>query len=154
MIQSGDGVKVFRNASIDGGEVTFWVISTLAGRLEVASALPPFATKSARAPSAGLGQKRTHAPQQTTFRVAMIYSITSSASTWIELGTSMPSARAVCRLMTNSNLVDWSYREVGGLRALEDFTGVDAGLTMHVQNIGPIAHQPTGFDIIASGIGH
>jgi hypothetical protein len=27
MIQSGDRVKVFGNASIDGGEVTFWVIS-------------------------------------------------------------------------------------------------------------------------------
>ena len=33
------------------------------------------------------------------------YSITSSASNWIEFGTSMPSALAVCRLMTNSNLV-------------------------------------------------
>jgi hypothetical protein len=27
MIQSGDRVKVFRNASIDGGKVTFWVMS-------------------------------------------------------------------------------------------------------------------------------
>src|SRR5262249_28931376 len=34
------------------------------------------------------------------------HSITSSASNWIELGTSMPSALAVCTLMTNSNLVD------------------------------------------------
>ena len=27
MIQSGDRIKVFRNASIDGGEVTFWVMN-------------------------------------------------------------------------------------------------------------------------------
>src|SRR6516164_9839916 len=33
------------------------------------------------------------------------YSITSSASNWIEFGTSMPSALAVRRLMTYSNLV-------------------------------------------------
>ena len=33
------------------------------------------------------------------------YSITSSASNWIEFGTSMPSALAVLRLMRNSNLV-------------------------------------------------
>jgi hypothetical protein len=32
--------------------------------------------------------------------------MSSSASNWIELGISMPSALAVSRLMTNSNLVD------------------------------------------------
>jgi hypothetical protein len=34
-------------------------------------------------------------------------------------------------------------REVGGLRALEDLTGVDADPTKHVQPIGPVAHQPS-----------
>jgi hypothetical protein len=34
------------------------------------------------------------------------YSISSSASNCRELGTSIPNALAVCRLMTNSNLVD------------------------------------------------
>src|SRR5262249_54325510 len=34
------------------------------------------------------------------------HSISSSASNWIELGTSMPSALAVCMLITNSNFVD------------------------------------------------
>ena len=48
-----------------------------------------------------LCQKRTFALQQNP-----AYSITSSASNWIELGTSRPSALAVCRLMTNSNFVD------------------------------------------------
>src|SRR5262249_52919438 len=34
------------------------------------------------------------------------HSITSSPGNWIALGTSRSSALAVCRLMTNSNLVD------------------------------------------------
>ena len=48
--------------------------------------------------------------QEETYAVQQIaaYSITSSASNWIELGTSMPSALAVCRLMTNSDLVAYS----------------------------------------------
>jgi hypothetical protein len=32
-------------------------------------------------------------------------------------------------------------------------TGVDANLTMHVQKIGPIAHQPADFGKLAKGIG-
>jgi hypothetical protein len=38
--------------------------------------------------------------------LASFHSITSSASNRIELGTSTPSALAVCRLITNSNFVD------------------------------------------------
>src|SRR5262245_43320414 len=65
----------------------------------------------------------------------------------------MPSALAVCRLITNSNLVDCATRQVGGLNALQDLTAVDADLTIHVRNIGPIAHQPNCFDKFALGIG-
>src|SRR5262249_6224437 len=36
-------------------------------------------------------------------------------------------------------------RQVGGLRALEDLTGVGADLAPHVQTIGPIAHQQARF---------
>src|SRR5262249_30088616 len=46
------------------------------------------------------------------------HSITSSASNWIELGTSRPSALAVCRLMTNSNLVDCSTGRSAGFAPL------------------------------------
>ena len=35
--------------------------------------------------------------------------------------------------------------KVGGLRALEDLTGLEADLTPRVQNIDPIAHQSAGF---------
>src|SRR5215471_10384946 len=47
--------------------------------------------------------------------IARCYSITSSASNCRELGTSMPSALAVCRLMTNSNLVDCMTGRSAGL---------------------------------------
>src|SRR5262249_6922123 len=46
------------------------------------------------------------------------HSITSSASNWIELGTSIPSALAVCRLMTNSNLVDRTTGRSAGFASL------------------------------------
>ncbi len=46
-------------------------------------------------------------PQPDSCTAAKVpHSITSSASNCIELGTSMPSALAVCRLITNSNLLD------------------------------------------------
>src|SRR6516165_4787433 len=79
------------------------------------------------------------------------HSITSSARASSVGGTSRPSALAVCRLMTNSNLVDCKNRQLGGLRALEDLTGVDADLTPRVQNIGPIAHQQARFDHLTVG---
>jgi hypothetical protein len=53
--------------------------------------------------TAALCHKRTCAAQQTVCDCTS--SISSSVSIWSELGTSMPSAQAVCRLMTNSNLV-------------------------------------------------
>src|SRR5262249_30596074 len=46
------------------------------------------------------------------------YSITSSASNWIELGTSMPSALAVRTLMTNSNLLDCKTGRSAGFAPL------------------------------------
>jgi hypothetical protein len=55
--------------------------------------------------------------QQTTCANAR-YSMTSSASNWIALGTSMPSALAVCRLMTNSNLLDCATGRSAGLAPL------------------------------------
>jgi hypothetical protein len=42
------------------------------------------------------------------------YSITSSATERTAGGTSMPIARAVCKLMTNSNLVDCSTGKSAG----------------------------------------
>jgi hypothetical protein len=79
---------------------------------------------------------RTHALQQ-----ARLYSIASSAASRRPDGTSRPRALAVCRLMTNSNLVDW-------------VTGSSAGFAPFriVRNIGTVAHQAAHFDKGALGI--
>jgi hypothetical protein len=62
------------------------------------------------------GRKPAHKP---TYAVQQKnHSITSSASNWIELGTSIPSARAVCTLMTNSNLVDCTTGRSAGFSPL------------------------------------
>src|SRR6516225_3163095 len=50
--------------------------------------------------------------------LASLHSITSSASSWIELGTSMPSARAVCKLITNWNFVDCKTGRSAGFAPL------------------------------------
>src|SRR5262249_49240279 len=49
---------------------------------------------------------------------ARSHSISSSASNWIELGTSIPSALAACMLITNSNLVDCTTGRSAGLAPL------------------------------------
>jgi hypothetical protein len=51
-------------------------------------------------------------------KLAPSHSITSSASNCIELGTSMPSALAVCRLMTSSNLFDCKTGKSAGFSPL------------------------------------
>ena len=59
------------------------------------------------------------------------YSITSSARAISDCGTVRPSALAVFRLMTSSNLgrlLDW---QIGGLGALEDLSGIYADFARH-----------------------
>ena len=51
---------------------------------------------------------------------------------------------AVLRLMTSSNFAACYDRQVGGLLALENPAGIDAGLTKRVRNIGSVAHQTAG----------
>src|SRR6516165_11485567 len=84
-----------------------------------------------------LCHKQTHAWQQPA-----AYSITSSAMESKPDGTSMPSARAVWRLMTNSNLVDCSTGRSAVIGALKDAPGIEADLTIHVRDVGSVAHQP------------
>ena len=81
------------------------------------------------------------------------YSITASAALSTPGGTSRPSALAVCRLMTNSNLVDCNTGRSAGLRAVKDSTSVGSDLTKHVRTIGRVAHQPADFDNLTTGIG-
>ena len=63
-----------------------------------------------------------------SFAGAFAYSITSSARASSVGGTSRPSAFAVLRLMTSSNLVGACTGKIGRLGALEDAIDVDAGL--------------------------
>ena len=65
----------------------------------------------------------------------------------------MPSARGRLQVDDELEFGRLQDRQVGGIGALKDLTGVDADLTIHVQDIGPIAHQPTRFDMFANGIG-
>jgi hypothetical protein len=55
--------------------------------------------------------------------------MTSSASNCIELGTSRPSALAVCRLMTNSNLVDCTTGRSAGLEPFRIRHSPELGLS-------------------------
>ena len=59
-------------------------------------------------------------------------------------GTSRPSAFAVFRLITNSNLVGCTTRQVGRLLAPENPTGVDADLTIGIDEARAVARQPAG----------
>src|SRR5262249_18848927 len=61
---------------------------------------------------------RRRAAEERDERAALHHSITSSASNCSALGTSMPSARAVCRLITNSNLVDCKTGRSAGFAPL------------------------------------
>ncbi|HJZ33564.1 MAG TPA: proton-conducting transporter membrane subunit, partial [Hyphomicrobiaceae bacterium] len=82
------------------------------------------------------------------------HSITSSASNCSAFGHF--EAERSGRLQVDDELEFGRLqdRQVGGIGTLEDLTGVDSDLTKHIEIISPIAHQPTGFDILAKGIGH
>ena len=62
--------------------------------------------------------------------LAPVHSITSSASASNLSGISRPSAFAVFRLMTNSNLVDW---QIGRLFAFENATRVNPALAIQIR---------------------
>ena len=70
------------------------------------------------------------APPSSVMNSRRSHSITSSARASSVGGTLMPSALAVFRLMTSSNLVGCTHRQVRRLLALENPAGVDAGLAV------------------------
>jgi len=71
------------------------------------------------------------------------YSITSSASNCIEVGTSMPSAMAVLRLITNSNFVGCKTGTLAAFSPLRMRPSIDAHLVERIQQASAVAHQPT-----------
>ena len=72
------------------------------------------------------------------------HSITSSARASSGSGNVRPSALAVLRLMTNSTFGRLHDRQVGGLFALENPAGIDAGQTISIGNVATVAHQAAG----------
>jgi hypothetical protein len=73
---------------------------------------------------------------QCTAANIQLYSITSSARCWRNQGTSRPSALAVLRLITNSNLVGCTTG------TLEYPVGVDADLPVRIGDVGPVVAGP------------
>ena len=63
-----------------------------------------------------------------------------------------PSALAVLRLMTNSNLAGCKTGEFGELGAFENAPGIDTRLVSRVGKAGPVAEQPARRDVLASRI--
>ena len=76
-------------------------------------------------------------------KLALVYSITSSARASSVGGTSRPSALAVLRLITSSNLVGCLHRQVGRLLAFEDAIDVAGAGPILVRKIRPIGDQTT-----------
>ena len=80
------------------------------------------------------------------------HSITSSARASSVGGTSRPSALAVLQVDDQLELGRLQDRQVGWLLALEDATGIDAGLANQVGIARSVAHQPAGFGILAQRV--
>ena len=73
--------------------------------------------------------------------IRRVYSITSSARASNGSGISRPSALAVLRLMTSSNLVGCSTGKVGRLGAFQDLVDVGGGSPELLQHVGRVGHE-------------
>src|SRR5438876_7007945 len=92
-----------------------------------------------------------HRPDRTSLRLA--HSLDHLVGTGEQRGRNFEAERPG-RLQVDDELEfrRLQYRQVGGLGALEDLTGVGADLTMHARTIGVVAGQPAGFDSLARRI--
>jgi hypothetical protein len=72
-----------------------------------------------------------------------LYSITSSASSCIELGTARPKAFAVLKLMTNSNLVDRCTGTSAGFSPLTIRPVYTPAWRYEIRKVASITHKPT-----------
>jgi hypothetical protein len=73
-------------------------------------------------------------------------SITSSARASSDRGTVRPSAFAVFRLITSSNLVGCLHRKIGRPRAFEDLGDIAGSEPRVLEEVGPVAQQAAPCD--------
>src|SRR6516164_4245866 len=93
-----------------------------------------------------------HPPDERCNETAPPHSMTSSARARIAGGTVRPSALAVLRLTTSSNVVGcWTGRSAG-LAPLRIFSDVDADLAMDRRKAGAIADQTASLGVYAPRI--
>ena len=89
------------------------------------------------------------APPSSVMNSRRSHSITSSAGRAVSGGTSRPSASRRLEVDDELEFGRLQHRQVGGLRAFEDAAGIDADLAKRVRDIGPVAHQPAGRDMVS-----
>ena len=78
----------------------------------------------------------------------MRYSITSSAMASSRGGMSRPSilgGREVNDQLELGRLLDGQVRRIG---TVEDTSGIDPDLTIHIDEAGAVAHEPAGFGVL------
>jgi hypothetical protein len=83
-------------------------------------------------------QLRTHAPQQ--IPCLFDHLVGAREQHRRDFETKRPGGRQIDDQLELTRLHD---RQVSGVGALEDATGIDADLTIRIRNVGSIAHQPT-----------
>jgi len=74
--------------------------------------------------------------------ISFSYSMTSSACDSSPDGTTRPSAFAVRRLITSSNLVDCTTGSSAGFSPIQYPPGIEADLPIAVGEVRAVAHQP------------
>ena len=101
---------------------------------------------SALPPKADIHRRERH--------VGRLRSMTLSARESNVAGTSMPSDLAVCRLMTNSNLVDCATGKSAGLAPLRILAGLNTSSPPSIQKVRCIAHKTVDCHGRAPGVNH
>src|ERR1035441_5754424 len=94
-----------------------------------------------------LCQKQTHAMKQITSLFDHLVGDGEHARRYGE--AERLSGRAVDDELEFGRL---QHRQVGGFRALEDAAGIDADLMKRIREVGSVAHQSTGLNIITNRI--
>src|SRR5215469_12173255 len=115
------------------------------------SALSSKRRKSGHAESSGSGQKRPSLRCSNSLLSRLLDHLVGNADeSGRDRDAECPRRRQIDDKLKLGGLLD---REVGGLGALENPAGILADLTIHVRDVGAVAHQSAGFDKVAADMG-